>query len=124
MTEIVKMPAAATRSTIDHGWRDVADTALEFVQRFVKPWTRHASTQSGAGSPRCRRADGRGCASKRAASRMCASICVHAGFEPDVGGDRGELRVVAGLHQPVHVVDHVAVDAGVSGCALLRSWRQ
>jgi non-heme chloroperoxidase len=22
---------------IDHGWSEVADTALEFVQRFVKP---------------------------------------------------------------------------------------
>jgi hypothetical protein len=24
--------------TIDNGWAEVADNALAFVQRFVKPW--------------------------------------------------------------------------------------
>jgi non-heme chloroperoxidase len=37
VTEIVKMPGRGHSLTIDHGWREVADTALEFVQRFVAP---------------------------------------------------------------------------------------
>jgi len=37
VTEIVKIPGRGHSLTIDHGWRAVADTALEFVQRFVKP---------------------------------------------------------------------------------------
>jgi non-heme chloroperoxidase len=34
VTEIVKMPNRGHSLTIDHGWREVADTALQFVQRF------------------------------------------------------------------------------------------
>ena len=37
VTEIVKVPGRGHSLTIDHGWRDVADLALAFVQRFVKP---------------------------------------------------------------------------------------
>jgi non-heme chloroperoxidase len=36
VTEIVKIDGRGHSLTIDHGWRDVADTALAFVQRFVK----------------------------------------------------------------------------------------
>ena len=34
VTEIVKIPNRGHSLTIDHGWREVADTALHFVQRF------------------------------------------------------------------------------------------
>src|SRR2546423_10629510 len=37
VTEIVEMKGRGHALTIDHGWGDVADTALAFVQRFVKP---------------------------------------------------------------------------------------
>jgi non-heme chloroperoxidase len=37
VTEIVKVAGRGHSLTIDHGWRDVADTALAFVKRFVKP---------------------------------------------------------------------------------------
>jgi pimeloyl-ACP methyl ester carboxylesterase len=37
VTEIVKIPSRGHSLTIDGGWREVADTALTFVQRFVKP---------------------------------------------------------------------------------------
>src|ERR1700722_785808 len=37
VTEIVKVPNRGHSLTIDGGWREVADTALNFVQRFVKP---------------------------------------------------------------------------------------
>jgi non-heme chloroperoxidase len=36
VTEIVKVPGRGHALTIDSGWRDVADKALAFVQRFVK----------------------------------------------------------------------------------------
>jgi pimeloyl-ACP methyl ester carboxylesterase len=36
VTEIVEMPNRGHSLTIDNGWREVADTALGFVQRFVK----------------------------------------------------------------------------------------
>jgi non-heme chloroperoxidase len=36
VTEIVEMPNRGHALTIDNGWREVADTALAFVQRFVK----------------------------------------------------------------------------------------
>ena len=36
VTEIVKIPDRGHSLTIDHGWRDVADTTLAFVRRFVK----------------------------------------------------------------------------------------
>ena len=35
VTEIVKMPNRGHALTIDHGWREVAQTALEFVKRFA-----------------------------------------------------------------------------------------
>src|SRR3954452_22904790 len=35
VTEIVKIPNRGHSLTIDHGWRDVAQTALEFVRRFA-----------------------------------------------------------------------------------------
>jgi non-heme chloroperoxidase len=35
VTEIVKVPNRGHSLTIDHGWADVADTALAFVRRFV-----------------------------------------------------------------------------------------
>ena len=34
VTEFVEIPGRGHSLTIDHGWRDVADTALAFVQRF------------------------------------------------------------------------------------------
>jgi pimeloyl-ACP methyl ester carboxylesterase len=37
VTEIVEMPGRGHSLTIDHGWREVCDTALAFLQRFVKP---------------------------------------------------------------------------------------
>ncbi len=37
VTEIVEIPGRGHSLTIDHGWREVADAALAFVQRFVKP---------------------------------------------------------------------------------------
>jgi pimeloyl-ACP methyl ester carboxylesterase len=36
ITEIVMIPERGHSLTIDHGWREVAETALNFVQRFVK----------------------------------------------------------------------------------------
>jgi pimeloyl-ACP methyl ester carboxylesterase len=35
VTEIVKIPNRGHSLTIDHGWREVADAALNFVQRFA-----------------------------------------------------------------------------------------
>jgi non-heme chloroperoxidase len=35
VTEIVKMPNRGHSLTIDHGWREVAQTALDFVERFA-----------------------------------------------------------------------------------------
>ena len=37
VTEIVQVPGRGHSLTIDHGWREVADTALTFIQRFVTP---------------------------------------------------------------------------------------
>jgi pimeloyl-ACP methyl ester carboxylesterase len=37
VTEMVEMPGRGHALTIESGWREVADTALKFVQRFVKP---------------------------------------------------------------------------------------
>jgi pimeloyl-ACP methyl ester carboxylesterase len=37
VTEIAKIADRGHSLTIDHGWREVADTALAFVKRFVKP---------------------------------------------------------------------------------------
>jgi hypothetical protein len=35
VTEITKVPDRGHSLTIDSGWREVADTALRFVQRFT-----------------------------------------------------------------------------------------
>jgi non-heme chloroperoxidase len=35
VTEIEKFPGRGHALTIDSGWREVADTALGFVQRFT-----------------------------------------------------------------------------------------
>jgi len=35
ITEIVEVPGRGHSLTIDHGWQEVAETALAFVQRFV-----------------------------------------------------------------------------------------
>jgi pimeloyl-ACP methyl ester carboxylesterase len=37
VTEIAQVPGRGHSLTIDHGWREVADTALGFIKRFVKP---------------------------------------------------------------------------------------
>jgi non-heme chloroperoxidase len=37
VTDIVKIPGRGHSLTIDHGWREVADTALAFVQKHAKP---------------------------------------------------------------------------------------
>ena len=37
VTEVVTIPNRGHSLTIDSGWREVADTALTFVQRFLKP---------------------------------------------------------------------------------------
>ncbi|MCW2934410.1 MAG: alpha/beta hydrolase [Actinomycetia bacterium] len=37
VTEIVEMPGRGHALTIDSGWREVADTALAFAQRFSDP---------------------------------------------------------------------------------------
>jgi non-heme chloroperoxidase len=36
VTEIVKIPDRGHSLTIDHGWKEVADTALSFVRRFAR----------------------------------------------------------------------------------------
>jgi len=35
VTEIVEIPGRGHALTIDGGWREVCDTALQFVRRFV-----------------------------------------------------------------------------------------
>jgi pimeloyl-ACP methyl ester carboxylesterase len=37
VTEIVKIPGRGHALTIDHGWREVAETALAFARRFAEP---------------------------------------------------------------------------------------
>ena len=44
VTEIVKMPNRGHSLTIDHGWREVAQTALDFVDRFESPGYRPGSS--------------------------------------------------------------------------------
>jgi non-heme chloroperoxidase len=39
VTEITKMPNRGHSLTIDHGWQEVAQTALDFVKRFVPATT-------------------------------------------------------------------------------------
>jgi non-heme chloroperoxidase len=45
VTEIVKFAGRGHALTIDSGWRDVADTALAFVQRFTRPGSTPGSTE-------------------------------------------------------------------------------
>lgn len=44
ITEIKTMPSRGHASTIDSGWREVADTALACGQRYVKASTGHADS--------------------------------------------------------------------------------
>ena len=37
VTEIMKIPGRGHSLTIDHGWREVADTALAFIQKHAQP---------------------------------------------------------------------------------------
>jgi hypothetical protein len=39
VTEIVKMPGRGHALTIDAGWREVAEKALEFLRRFTATQT-------------------------------------------------------------------------------------
>ena len=58
VTEIVEMPNRGHALTIDHGWREVAETALAFVRRFVSRDHDLSRSACGTGSPRrrgCRR---------------------------------------------------------------------
>jgi pimeloyl-ACP methyl ester carboxylesterase len=50
VTEIVKIPNRGHALTIDHGWREVAQTALDFVERFVGPSERGASIGAHSGT--------------------------------------------------------------------------
>jgi non-heme chloroperoxidase len=43
VTEIVKIAGRGHALTIDSGWREVADTALAFVRRFVEPDSQRAA---------------------------------------------------------------------------------
>jgi pimeloyl-ACP methyl ester carboxylesterase len=53
VTEIVKMPNRGHALTIDHGWREVAQTALDFVERFASsPSPRVAPAAVRAAPPR------------------------------------------------------------------------
>src|SRR3954449_308331 len=61
VTEFVVMPNRGHALTIDHGWREVAQTALSFVERFAPsgqpaptpslPKARDASMESGSSGP-------------------------------------------------------------------------
>lgn len=50
VTEIVKVAGRGHALTIDSGWREVADLALAFVQRFVKPEAGAEREMVGAGA--------------------------------------------------------------------------
>jgi non-heme chloroperoxidase len=49
VTEIVKMENRGHALIIDHGWREVAETALAFVQRFIQPRPVSEAAMAGAG---------------------------------------------------------------------------
>jgi hypothetical protein len=49
VTEILKIAGRGHALTIDSGWREVADTALAFIQRFVEPRPVGQRTMAGAG---------------------------------------------------------------------------
>ena len=46
MTEIVEIPGRGHALTIDSGWREVAETALAFVQRFTRTQPAKAGSAS------------------------------------------------------------------------------
>jgi pimeloyl-ACP methyl ester carboxylesterase len=47
VTEIVEMPGRGHALVIDSGWREVADIALAFVERYIRPRSaRRASSRS------------------------------------------------------------------------------
>jgi non-heme chloroperoxidase len=50
VTEILEIPGRGHALTIDAGWREVADIAVRFVQRFVAPDAGPAATRAGAGA--------------------------------------------------------------------------
>jgi pimeloyl-ACP methyl ester carboxylesterase len=52
VTEIVKIPNRGHSLTIDHGWREVAQTALDFVNRFAPPGYRPGSSAGTAPASR------------------------------------------------------------------------
>ena len=55
MTEIVKIPNRGHALTIDHGWREVAQTALDFVKRFTSsPSLAVTGRRNAQRAPRCR----------------------------------------------------------------------
>jgi hypothetical protein len=43
VTEIVKMPGRGHALTIDKGWREVAEKAIEFVKRFTQQGKRNVA---------------------------------------------------------------------------------
>ena len=50
VTEIVKMPGRGHSLTIDAGWREVAEQALSFVERFVPRAANRSATQAVQGT--------------------------------------------------------------------------
>jgi non-heme chloroperoxidase len=50
VTEILEIPGRGHALTIDAGWREVADIAVRFVQRFVAPDAGPAAAPAGAGA--------------------------------------------------------------------------
>ena len=50
VTEILEVPRRGHALTIDAGWREVADIAVRFVQRFVAPDGAPGRTPAGAGA--------------------------------------------------------------------------
>jgi pimeloyl-ACP methyl ester carboxylesterase len=50
VTEILKVAGRGHALTIDSGWREVADVALAFVQRFVEPRPLASAVTPGAGA--------------------------------------------------------------------------
>ena len=52
VTEIVKIAGRGHALTIDSGWREVADTTLAFIQRFVEPTAAGAPAQRDLASVR------------------------------------------------------------------------
>jgi pimeloyl-ACP methyl ester carboxylesterase len=48
VTEILQIPGRGHALTIDSGWREVADTSLAFVQRFVNPQPMATMASAGA----------------------------------------------------------------------------